>query len=407
MKKKAFTLIELIAVLVILAILALIVTPLVMNIIRKAKDAANKRSVDAYGRSIELAIANYVLESGSFPSDLSNLAVEYSGNEVVCNVMNINDNGKAYLSECSVSGVSVLDNTDDGYYHYGKNMIYASDFLINKSNSESVTNYADGNGSEMYTFSHPSTEQTGSLTDYRYIGSTPNNYVRFNNELWRIIGVFNVDNGKGELKRRLKIVRDTSLADPMVYGDVNNWPLASLNQFLNNDYYNKILSSNKQMIADTKYYLGGRKREGDLNNYGTTEDMYSWERGSDVYQEISQKSLNWVGKIALMYPSDYGYTFSLGVDDICYNDPSECWQQSGANPASGWLYEDSLTIHKHLLSPNSQWEQAVFVIRTDGNIGSITGINERNIQPTLYLNEKVYINDGTGEKNNPYKLVMY
>ena len=35
MKKKAFTLIELIAVLVILAILALIVTPLVMNIIRK------------------------------------------------------------------------------------------------------------------------------------------------------------------------------------------------------------------------------------------------------------------------------------------------------------------------------------------------------------------------------------
>ena len=36
-KRKGFTLIELIAVLVILAILALIVTPLVMNIIRKAR----------------------------------------------------------------------------------------------------------------------------------------------------------------------------------------------------------------------------------------------------------------------------------------------------------------------------------------------------------------------------------
>ena len=55
-------------------------------IIKKAKTSADKRSIDAYGRSIELAIANYVLESGSFPSGLSNLAVEYSGNEVVCNV---------------------------------------------------------------------------------------------------------------------------------------------------------------------------------------------------------------------------------------------------------------------------------------------------------------------------------
>ena len=25
----------------------------------------------------------------------------------------------------------------------------------------------------------------------RYIGANPNNYVKFNNELWRIIGVFN------------------------------------------------------------------------------------------------------------------------------------------------------------------------------------------------------------------------
>ena len=65
---KGFTLIELIAVLVIMAIIALIVTPLVMNIIRKARTSADKRSVDAYGRSIELAIAGYLLDTGKFPT---------------------------------------------------------------------------------------------------------------------------------------------------------------------------------------------------------------------------------------------------------------------------------------------------------------------------------------------------
>ena len=70
MKKKAFTLIELIAVLVILAILALIVTPLVMSIIKKARISADRWSINAYGWSVELAIANYLLDSGDFPTDV-------------------------------------------------------------------------------------------------------------------------------------------------------------------------------------------------------------------------------------------------------------------------------------------------------------------------------------------------
>ena len=71
--KKGFTLIELIAVLVILAIIALIVTPLVLNVIRKAKDSANKRSVDAYGKAIELAVATYLLDNSVFPNSVDEL----------------------------------------------------------------------------------------------------------------------------------------------------------------------------------------------------------------------------------------------------------------------------------------------------------------------------------------------
>ena len=112
-KKNAFTLIELIAVLVIMAILALIVTPLVMNIIRKARVAADKRSIDAYGRSIEYAIAGYLLDNGKFPTDVSQLTIEYSGNQVVCSTTQLNSDSSVYLTGCTVGGRTVD-------YAYGK-----------------------------------------------------------------------------------------------------------------------------------------------------------------------------------------------------------------------------------------------------------------------------------------------
>ena len=71
----AFTLIELIAVLVILAILALIVTPIVMNIIRKAR-----------------------------------ISAEYIGDQVECTTAQLNSDSSIYLAGCRVAGRSV-----DGY----------------------------------------------------------------------------------------------------------------------------------------------------------------------------------------------------------------------------------------------------------------------------------------------------
>ena len=113
-KEKGFTLIELIAVLVIMAIIALIVTPLVINIIRKARVSADKRSIDAYGRSIELAIAGYLLDNGKFPTEVSQLTIEYSGNKVECETTQINTDSSVYLAGCTVAGRSV-----EGYT-YGK-----------------------------------------------------------------------------------------------------------------------------------------------------------------------------------------------------------------------------------------------------------------------------------------------
>ncbi len=146
--KKAFTLIELIAVLVILAILALIVTPIVLNIVKHSKESANKRSVDAYGKSIELAVANYLLDKGEFPTNISDLKIEYSGEEVICNISLLNEDSSVYLSECKVGSSDVKDkNTSDGWYHYGKKSLTNEEYvdMYGKSLEKAISEYKASN----------------------------------------------------------------------------------------------------------------------------------------------------------------------------------------------------------------------------------------------------------------------
>ena len=68
--------------------------------------------------------------------------------------------------------------------------------------------------------------------DIRYYGKTPNNYVSFNNELWRIIGV---------IDGKIKIIRNESIGEyAWASNGSNNWDNASLKSYLNGDYYNSI-----------------------------------------------------------------------------------------------------------------------------------------------------------------------
>ena len=134
-KKKinAFTLIELIAVLVILAIISLIVAPFLLNIIRRVKDVANKRSVDGYGRAVEYAMASYQLEHLAYPDTFDKLEIEYKGNKVECKTNRINPDYSIYLSECKVNGRLVKNDKEiDGFYHYG---------ILKMTNQEYVDTY--------------------------------------------------------------------------------------------------------------------------------------------------------------------------------------------------------------------------------------------------------------------------
>ena len=78
-----------------------------MNIIKKARISADKRSIDAYGRSIELAIASYLLDEGKFPTSINELNIEYSGDEVVCSTTQLNGDSSVYLTGCTFGGRNV------------------------------------------------------------------------------------------------------------------------------------------------------------------------------------------------------------------------------------------------------------------------------------------------------------
>ena len=145
-KKRGFTLIEVIAVLVILSIIVLIVTPLVMNIIRKAKVSANKRSIDAYARSVEYAVAVYMLDDINFPTSFNDISIEYKGYKVECAVNVVNYDGSIFLDKCAVNGELVKDSKfNSGYYQVGRDTGNYM-FTLYKDVTE-VINNTSGNGS--------------------------------------------------------------------------------------------------------------------------------------------------------------------------------------------------------------------------------------------------------------------
>ena len=112
--KKGFTLIELLAVIVILAIIALITTPIVLNLINQSKEAANKRSVEAYAKAVEYGVTEYEYDhNGELPTALSDITVDYSNSDVYC-LVQINGNGKGSVDVCGCQ----VGNYRNTHYKY-------------------------------------------------------------------------------------------------------------------------------------------------------------------------------------------------------------------------------------------------------------------------------------------------
>ena len=350
------------------------------------------------------------------------------------------------LNNQSLKSVNYVANSNGLYYLHVKN-------VSNKTKSESFEINVDGTVASLYIMNlsktntdelrvdtHVATgQQMFSSTEYRYYGATPNNYVSFNDELWRIIGVMDVDNGNGMIEKRVKIIRANpignyswdSSVNEINYGyGINEWSQADLMKVLNTGaYYNRtsgscyndlnnkasscsftdsgLKSNAKEMIENAKWYLGAIPQ-----SYLTliTDEFYGFERGDESGKQCSSSSYcndqvsrtpSLTGIIGLMYPSDYGYSVDMTK---CSTTALATYSKSCKDYS--WLYNNShvqWTITPHADSTNAD---DVMIVYDSGSISRGRAYNPLYVSPVAYLKSDVRIIDGEGSDGKPFILSL-
>lgn len=285
--------------------------------------------------------------------------------------------------------------------------------LISKANDASIKDYESGNKGEMYTFTHSATPQMPASTDYRYIGENSNNYIKFNEETWRIIGIFSVQNENNKWEQRIKIIRENSIGKlPWNEDGCNDWSQASLATLLNTGaYYNRtgsyssigLTETAKKQIAPAKWYLGGTG----CSQNTPAKDYYIMERSKDVKggDWCGDRQVSTLQNVGLIYPSDILYTYANGIDETCFNDAREC---NYGEPNKGWIFKSAristneyaeLTITPTYI--NSQGNNSIF---SSGSLELDSTTLNRKTRPVVYLVPDIEIASGDGSSSNPYIL---
>ncbi len=297
-------------------------------------------------------------------------------------------------------------------------------------------------------------------TELRYAGSNPNNYVWFNGELWRMIGLVNTPEGQ-----RVKLVRnesigsyswDTSESNINAGGGVNEWSQADIMKLLNPGYETEVVGGSlywnrssgtcyiaqRNVIGDCNFQESGLTNEakgmidrvtwntgsndGYTHTYNNvnTFDVYNIERSNQIEKICTSDNIyctdtverysSWKGKVGLMYPSDYGYATSGGSTtsrDICLqsvlhqlNKPevSDC-------PNNNWLSKP--TENQWLLSPYTEslgGSYYVFYLYFEDyiSVSNRASCADLAIYPSLHLIPSVKLTEGTGEITSPFILKL-
>ena len=246
---------------------------------------------------------------------------------------------------------------------------------------------------------------------YRYEGKNPNNYVLFNDELWRIIGVFSVNTQSNGTQNLVKLIRNETLDGLAWHGsNTNDWSVATLQQQLNNGYYNGtdstcnvystsvtktcyfsetgLNSTARNMVESVVWNLGGIS-----STSNTAEEFYTIERGTTVY---SGRPTTWTGKVGLMYPSDYGYAV---LASSCSRSTNLGSYNTTACAGNNWLKTGS---YQWTMTPSSSSSASVFFVHYNGRLNDSIARNGYGVRPSIYLKSNIAVMGGDGSRDFPY-----
>ena len=326
--------------------------------------------------------------------------------------------------------------------NYSNTAAYKISKLYFNSTKKPVIN---NNITYQYDTTHKLMEDTAG--NIRYYGASPNNYIYFNCsdynnqssstcETWRIIGVFD---GKVKIMRGSQIGSyswDSSASGINSGKGVNEWSQADLMKLLNSGYdsesvggslywnagsgtcYSSVSNSTKacdftstglkndttrNLIAETTYYTRGHNSDSIYVN-----EMYDKERvsGTVITGVTPTRTLTWTGKVAIPYPSDYGYAADLSLcqQNLYGYDNSTC-------TANNWMKNILGTdSYGWLLTPYSDNAYYAWIVRSSGrvygNYGSSNAYLAAGVAPVLSLNSELGIGSGSGTSSSPYQLAV-
>ena len=421
MKKNAFTLVELLAVIAILTIIMVISVPQLITSLKNKKTDALEKTKDL----LISAARNYVIDYElKVPTSIS-IETLCKNDYLECPIKNPIDNS-------NLNGYVNVDDNKVYVYSDTRDYITIKDYIIDLYNDESLR---ESNGLK---------KDNTVDTNIRYYGSDPNNYVSFNNELWRIIGVFG---------NNVKLVRSESLgslswdsSDSSINkgNGINQWGEstdvngntylgANLQVYLNKMYYGGVETTcyngadNSETTCPTNTLDRTAKLLIDKHTWSLgaiemsiedTISFYNAERGtangktctSGTYcNDTVIRTTKWTGYVALPYITDWAYASSESAceTNIQTKDSSNLFVCKNNN----WMQRSDWTWY---LSPSGQSADASNAWAVSGNnnyvyyrmFGAMNKFASygSNVAPSIYLKSSVLMKGGSGTSSDPYKL---
>ena len=420
-KKNAFTLIELLAVIVILAVILVISIPRILDVIETSKKDSFKNSAQLIADSAEKKKVSDKLLGKDEEITCKDVAKINDEDYASCKISFDNDG----IAKVSITGRGKFDGlkiTNGTKENAEVKEITKPTYGMKAT--EYITNLLEYDGVGLK-------KDNTSDQNIRYYGANPNNYVRFNNELWRIIGVFG-DNVKLVRKDSLGELSWDSSASSVNNGwGVNEWSTSALKNYLNTMYYggtsvtcyngqnkkevtcptNKLDNTSKSLIDNHTWNIGApnynKLYDSTTKSYDTIE-FYKAERGNetgkicnggDGCNDTVERTTTWTGYIALPYITDYAYASS---ENDCNTkiDQSSTYKCKNNN----WMHYGLTTW---MLSPSARSDDvaySVWIVNGVGFAGGGSVLSHYSVFPTIYLKSNILIESGTGTSSNPYIL---